>query len=100
MKSRSGPHRHGEVILNLKSVGRKLDSAASAAAAEYEAAGMQADRIFSLLGGGPFHDQLKASADRKFPAAAEVDTTGANVMNRTDSPTGSVPFGGQAKMYC
>ena len=99
MKSRSGPHRHGEVILNLKSVGRKLDSAASAAAAEYEAAGVQADRVFTLLGRRPFHDQFKTAPDGKFTATAEIEAAGADVMNCTDSPAGSVPFGGQAKVY-
>ena len=82
----------------MKAMGGKLDGTTGAAAAQNEAAGVQADRVFALLGSGPFNNQLKASADGEFAAAAEVEAPGANVMNRTDSPAGGVPFSSEAKM--
>src|ERR1035441_8430614 len=57
------------------------------AAAHHKSRGMQADET-AIAEAGPIDDQFQVAPEGKRPAAAETDSAGTHVLNRTDSPTG------------
>ena len=69
-----------------------------ATAAHDESRGVQVDETLIAEGSGPIDDQFQVAPEGKRPAAAETDSAGTHVMNRTDSPTGRGSLGGEAKV--
>ena len=67
------------------------------AAAHDKSRGMQADKTLIVEGSWPIQDQFQVTPDRKRPAAAETDSAGTHVLNRTDSPTGRVSLSREAE---
>ena len=75
-------------IYDLEAVRGDAYGGFGSAATHDESRGVQADETLIVEGGGPIDNQFQVAPEGKRPAAAETDSAGTHVLNRTDSPTG------------
>ena len=86
---RDGPHVGiRRPLYDLEAVRGDAHGGLGSAAAHDKSGGMQADETVIAEAGGPIDDQFQVAPEGKRPTAAETDSAGTHVLNRTDSPTG------------